>query len=66
MSRTLAEFGDEMEKAHDCEKCRGKIFAVMVDDLGNRYCGYCKEKVDYPNPTEEEMKMWLKDIGIII
>ena len=62
--RTLEEFGKEMEKAHDCDKCRGRIFVIVIYDFGNKYCSYCSKKVDYPNPTKEELELWLKNKGI--
>lgn len=32
---------------HTCGKSEGKIVLIEADSLGNTYCGYCKEKVDY-------------------
>ena len=32
---------------HDCEKCRGKIVFISVDNLGITRCGYCNQVVDY-------------------
>lgn len=59
--RTFEEFGKQMQEAHDCDDCRGKIFAVRMDMLGNKYCGYCGEKVDYPKSTMEELNQWMKE-----
>jgi len=58
--RTLEEFGKKMEEAHDCDKCKGKIFAIVIDEFGNKYCSYCRENVNYPTPTREELKLWFK------
>ena len=49
----------DLEEIHDCEKCHGKIVAISVDKLGNTYCGYCGQRVDYSpfwKEIEEEMK----------
>ena len=49
----------DLEEIHDCEKCHGKIVAISVDKLGNTYCGYCGQRVDYSpfwKEMEEEMK----------
>ena len=39
--------GIDLSKIHDCEKCHGKMVFIDVDKLGNTYCSYCHEKVDY-------------------
>jgi len=44
-----------LEKTHDCEKCHGKIVAISVDKLGNTYCGYCGQRVDY-SPVMKELE----------
>lgn len=36
-----------LSEIHNCKKCRGKIVFITTDNLGNTYCGYCGEKVDY-------------------
>jgi len=49
----------DLEEIHDCEKCNGKIVAIAVDKLGNTYCGYCGQRVNYSSfmkKIEEEMK----------
>ncbi len=58
--RTHEEFMNEMQGSHDCKECHGKIFGVSVDALGNTYCGYCGEQVNYPRPTKEELKNWMR------
>jgi len=67
--RTFEEFQLEMKKAHDCDKCRGRIFCVSVDALGVKRCAYCNQVVNYPTPTNEEFISWLekgsKSPGII-
>ncbi len=37
----------DLEEIHDCEKCHGKIVMISSDILGNTYCGYCNQRVDY-------------------
>ena len=37
----------DFEKAHQCEKSKGKIVAIQKDLLGNTYCGYCGQRVCY-------------------
>lgn len=37
----------ELEEVHNCEKCRGKIVCISVDNVGVTRCGYCNEVVDY-------------------
>lgn len=37
----------KLSEIHDCDKCRNKIVSIAVDLMGNTYCGYCHEKVDY-------------------
>ncbi|MHA1868721.1 MAG: hypothetical protein ACTSXD_11810 [Candidatus Heimdallarchaeaceae archaeon] len=60
--RTIEEWNKQMMEAHDCKKCHGKIFAVRMDKLGNSYCAYCGQKVNYPKPTKEEIKEWMKNV----
>ena len=36
-----------LSELHDCQKCHGKIVAIMVNALGQMCCGYCGEIVDY-------------------
>jgi hypothetical protein len=45
MYRKLDEM--ELSEIHDCEKCRGKIVFISVDNLGVTRCGYCNAVVDY-------------------
>lgn len=48
----------DLSKIHDCEKCHGKIVGIEVDKLGNTYCGYCHERVDYSalKLTDQELE----------
>lgn len=59
--RTFKEFSKQMEGAHHCEKCQGKLFAIRMDLFGNQYCGYCGERVIYPQATKEEILNWMKE-----
>ena len=61
MNRTHEQFIKEMEAAHDCDKCHGKIFCIATDLLGNTRCAYCHEIVKYPHATDEELKEWMKE-----
>jgi len=63
MIRTIKEFSKQIERSHDCEKCRGKIICIESDNLGNTYCNYCHEKVDYPKPTKQEIEEWEKEMN---
>ena len=42
-----------LSEIHDCKKCHGKIVAISVDKLGNTYCGYCGERIDYMRHFKE-------------
>ncbi len=64
--RTHEEFQKQMQDAHDCEKCHGKIFCIRCDFVGNRYCSYCGEQVDYPRPTREEIMSWMAGANLKI
>lgn len=46
----------KIEEAHSCKESEGKIIAIGIDELGNTYCGYCHQKVNYPKVSEEEIK----------
>jgi len=37
----------ELSELHNCKKCRGKIVCIATDHVGNTFCGYCGERVDY-------------------
>lgn len=53
-----------IEKLHDCKKCHGKIVCIEADKLGNTYCGYCHQRVDYSklhNKDFEKFKRRLKE-----
>lgn len=41
------------EKMHICEKSEGKIVCIELDMLGNTYCSYCHEKVNYKQVENE-------------
>jgi hypothetical protein len=58
--RTFEEFIKQSQEAHNCKLCRGKIFAIRCDKMGNTYCGYCGQKVNYPRATNEELIAWMK------
>jgi len=49
----------DYESIHDCALSHGKIVAIMIKD-GKTYCGYCKQQVDYPNMTKEELEECIK------
>ena len=52
-----------LEEVHDCKKCHGKIVAIAVDKLGNTYCSYCGQRVDYsPVMKEIEKEMEKSDV----
>lgn len=51
----MSEVMKSLEELHCCEKCQGKIVAIRCDMLGNTYCSYCNEKVDYSS--------WAKELG---
>lgn len=59
--RTFKEFLKELEQAHDCEKCHGKIFCIAMDKTGITRCGYCHEIVNYPVATKEEFISWMEE-----
>ena len=59
--RNFKEYLKQMEAAHCCDKCRGKMFAICGDMLGNTRCAYCNEIVHYPSATEEELLSWMKE-----
>lgn len=55
-----------LSELHDCDKCHGKLVSIEVDAMGNSYCGYCHERVDYRSWFEKELKerqAELKDKG---
>ena len=57
----------DLSKIHDCEKCRGKIVCIETDMLGNTYCAYCHQRVDY-RMTKAERQLFLnklKELNII-
>lgn len=37
----------ELNGIHNCEKCRGKIVSISIDNLGVTRCAYCNQVVDY-------------------
>ena len=46
----------ELSEVHDCEKCRGKLVCIMADKLGNTFCSYCGQRVDYSELFKEVEK----------
>lgn len=46
------KWSKEVVESHWCEKCNGKIICVSIDKFGNPYCGYCGQRVYYPQPTK--------------
>jgi len=50
----------KLEQIHNCELSEGKIVCIGTDGLGNMYCGYCNEKVDYSQYKHPEYKAFLK------
>lgn len=62
--RTLEQFQKEMQEAHDCEKCHGKIFCVTIDLTGRMHCAYCNAVVNYPKATPMEIREWTKNTGV--
>ncbi len=57
--RTHKEFQKQMQDAHDCEKCHGKIFCVSINESGLTRCTYCNQVVHYPHASKEEMRSWM-------
>ena len=62
---TFKEYQNAMkrlEEYHDCEKCHGKIVCITRDlfGMGDTFCGYCKEKVNYPRLTQKGFDDWKK------
>ena len=53
----------KIEEIHNCEKCHGKIVCIESDGLGNMYCGYCHEKVDYSKLDNSDFKKFLTPIS---
>lgn len=56
---------EHLEDYHDCEKCRGKIVCIQMDNLGNTCCAYCGQIVKYAHLSEKgfeiEKERWLKN-----
>jgi hypothetical protein len=50
----------KLEDIHTCEKSKGKIVCIAIDKLGNTYCSYCNEKVDYGPISKELISEWKK------
>lgn len=59
--KTFEEFQKELEMAHWCEKCDGKIVCISVDPSGIKRCAYCNSIVVYPEPTREEFVAWMEE-----
>ncbi|MFH1682750.1 MAG: hypothetical protein ABIA37_03050 [Candidatus Woesearchaeota archaeon] len=47
---------------HDCKKCHGKIVLINADKLGNTYCGYCGERVDYKSYWKLKLPEMIEDL----
>lgn len=47
----------ELEEVHDCPQCHGKMVSIEVDLVGNTYCGYCHQRVDYSKWIKANVKM---------
>jgi hypothetical protein len=52
---------EHLSEYHDCEKCRGKIVCIGTDNLGNTYCGYCRQLVKYPKMKKEAFEKMIKN-----
>ena len=52
-----------LEEIHDCKKCHGKIVAIAIDKLGNTYCRYCGQRVDY-SPFMKEIEKEMEKSGV--
>lgn len=37
----------DFSKIHNCSKCINKMISITIDCLGNTYCGYCHERINY-------------------
>ena len=51
-----------LSEIHNCKKCQGKIVLINSDKLGNTYCGYCGEKVDYKSYWQSRLPQMVKDL----
>jgi hypothetical protein len=51
----------KLEELHSCPQSEGKIVMIEMDNVGNTYCGYCHQRVDYNKFFEEEL---LKKLGV--
>ena len=58
----MKTYMQKIQDTHSCPESEGKIVCIQTDKLGNKYCAYCGKKVDYPNPTEQEVKEIMEKI----
>ena len=47
----------ELEEVHKCPQSQGKIVSIAIDVVGNTYCSYCNERVDYSRWIKAQIKM---------
>ena len=43
----MLEKTPDIRELHECDKSEGKIVAISSDNVGNTYCSYCNQMVDY-------------------
>lgn len=60
----MKTFNEKVQEAHSCKKSEGKIIAISMDKLGNTYCAYCNQRVDYPQPSSKEIKEIIEKTGL--
>ncbi len=53
-----------LSEIHDCKKCHGKMVLISSDKLGNTYCGYCGERVDYKSYWQSKLPEMIKSLKI--
>ena len=52
-----------LEELHNCEKSHGKIVMIAIDKLGNEYCGYCNQRVDYKGWIIKALESKVQETG---
>jgi len=50
----------DLSEIHSCSKSHGKIVNIRIDYLGQTYCGYCGDKIDYKKYFEYEFENNIK------
>jgi hypothetical protein len=45
----------DFSKIHNCPRCINKMISITVDCLGNTYCGYCHERINYSVEILEQL-----------